>query len=195
MPNFLLTVLITASLFSLCSSQSFCDGICLKTGCNGNTQNNCNGKCMNNWVVSGSTCTINTALQWRIVDTTGDLGGAITSNAPALSTTVCSPFSLYGALVPANTITFNVAAYNTPYFQLTAYVWVILFDYRSDWNSNSIMTLTFVQAAVATINKVSYYVARTDYCKTNAREVLIRYAVTYNYNTTGAPFTWTLNTN
>lgn len=191
-------ILVCATIFSICSAQYFCDGVCLKSGCTGNTRNDCNGNCMLNWVANGTTCSINTAIQWNLIDTTSDLpGGLIAVNTTGPSTTVCPPFTLFGLLHPIDTLGLTHYGSTKSYFQLTVYLWLILLDLFAFWSNDSIMSLVFVQGNVTTTNKVSVYAGRINFCGLGNTEVVLRMTATYHflYNGTMDELDWYIFTN
>ena len=57
--------------------KKFCSVRCATKGCNGNLWNQCNNKCMNNWVANGNTCDPNPNTYFFLQNTSPDLGGSL----------------------------------------------------------------------------------------------------------------------
>lgn len=115
--------------------RSFCSPKCATKGCNGNTANDCNSKCMTNWIVSGSTCAPNNANNLYLHQATKDIGtGLVVTGGNALSTTMCPPFSLFGPYTRASVVRVSAGAINVPYYQLTIYLGILSVD--AAWSAN-----------------------------------------------------------
>lgn len=104
----------------------FCSSYCRAQGCNGITKNDCNNRCNINWSPSVGTCEPNTF--YRIVSTSIDIGGSATFS-PTKPFYTCGVYSVYGLYSSSDVVTITVpTGIAAPYFQMTAYVWVIALD-------------------------------------------------------------------
>jgi hypothetical protein len=94
------TLAFFVSLIMICEqwsppSGTFCSALCKPNNCTDATVNGCKS-CDNNFMLSGTTCIVNPASGWSLIDTTDDLGGTLVINHS--STGSCGSYSFYGNL-------------------------------------------------------------------------------------------------
>lgn len=156
---------VIAFLTIICSVHSqrkFCSVMCKTSGCNGNTMNNCNNQCSNNWVTSGSSCIPDDSKNYYIAASTGDIGlGAALGVSPLGSQSPpCASLYTYGPYTSQTVYITLGPGMTTPYFQLMAYLGILSIDARggsSSWSSDTCYTLTMLSGSFWQTNLYRLY--------------------------------------
>ena len=148
-PLLFLSLLLLA--ISVTCPRKFCSVKCATKGCNGDSVNNCNSKCMANWVVSGSTCVPNNNNFFYMQNTSPDIPGGslivMVSSITIYHSSFCGPTSLYGPFYgSATTIRIAEAAgIAAAYYAFTIYVGIQTIDSSSSeyWKKSSSFFIDF----------------------------------------------------
>ena len=155
MKNKFIWLVFFTLLFNLVTSPNLlCSTMCTNA-CTGNTFNDCGGKCLSNWIVSGTSCAVNTLNQFSLEGVSDDfsgLGGVITFT-PANGPFTCGPYTYYGVYGIADAVTVDfIDGVIPPCYQIIAYVSILGIDTWSAWTQSNAFIITFVN--LGTINTI-----------------------------------------
>lgn len=126
----LLVVLIFSTLIMLTTAPDikFCSPVC-GTRCQENIFSRCDNSCQDSaWIVSDKTCTPNTALGWKLYDSTPDYNGGTLTVTGAASTKTCDDMKYYGYVTAPSIISISTSGITVPYFAMKVYAGIIAID-------------------------------------------------------------------
>lgn len=204
-------ILLFSLIWTIVSTWgNFCSIVC-GTSCSGDLKNNCN-TCQTDgaWVKSGNTCVLKTNSGWNYLDSTSDLGGALTVTGATL-TAFCFDFNLFGYANPATNIVVSTPGITVPYYSMKMYVGILAHDsvcsqcgaVKYVWQATTQITVQFndpLGTIAGSSNPLVYTIGTSPATVSgkcdNSQKIKsgwYRVSKQYTYNAMNTPLTWTFS--